>query len=740
MFTITSIGIASLAVSATRAAEDTKTDSDSASAKLTTQQVERHIAAVYDRAGQALVRVEGEGGKFNGGEAGIVVTADGHVVYRPISGGVKRTFRMADGRRVTGKHLGWSREWGVGLAKLDGPGPWAHVQLADSAGVKSGQAVVTLGYSDRESLDIVPRALLDVKRVTGSAVGRWFVLADAQTARWRNAPAVFDLDGRLVGVGWFRLPGGVGFGTVYTDAKMVRVLWDDLTTGKNVDETRLHGGKRKDSGAQNRTAKNAITADVEQKAKAASVRIWDHITGRGQFRSGTIVSPEGTVATCAHALEFVMPGKRFTVCLPNGRDAAATLLGLNHVCDICLLKITDKGPWPHVDIGDSTWLRPGDPCLFIGYGPVKGENRQPDVRTSSVAERWSSHWDHQLDTESGTVFVGGDSGGGVFDADGRLVAMHGVVGEKGTIPHRNMRVELFRAHRDELTGPYEETRASLVTDAEADLSRAAARARPWVVEVLDGDKAVALGAVVGREGRILTQSSALPDAPSCRLASGRVLPAKVVKTSREHDLAILRVEAADLPVVDWSKGGDPPAGTPVVVAGAGKEVPTGCVSHPAVAIPPEEGFVGARLVDAAKGLEVAEVYEEAGASPLRKGDVVLSYDGHPVPDLKTYLGLPSTGPDVPVAGDRAAVIVERERKKIELRPVLRPRVNKPDGQSPRCSGFGQVYGVLAAGESTLLGGPVLDFQGRSVGVAIAWRARGWLLVLPAAAARAVSGD
>jgi S1-C subfamily serine protease len=129
---------------------------------------------------------------------------------------------------------------------------------------------------------------------------------------------------------------------------MVRVLWDDLAAGKNVDEMRLRGGEDKHIGAQDRAAKKPITADVEQKATAASARIR---AGKDWFWSGTIVSPEGVVATCAHALEFVMPGKKFTVCLADGRDASATLLGLNQVCDICLLKITDKGPWPHVELG-----------------------------------------------------------------------------------------------------------------------------------------------------------------------------------------------------------------------------------------------------------------------------------------------------------------------------------------------------------------------------------------------------
>lgn len=81
--------------------------------------------------------------------------------------------------------------------------------------------------------------------------------------------------------------------------------------------------------------------------------------------------------------------------------------------------------------------------------------------------------------------------------------------------------------------------------------------------------------------------------------------------------------------------------------------------------------------------------------------------------------------------------VPTDRKEFDLLQVLDPaHLPRPDGQSPRCSGFARAYNVTVSAQFPL-GGPVIDRAGRILGVAISWRARGWLLVVPAAVARSV---
>jgi S1-C subfamily serine protease len=334
------------------------------------------------------------------------------------------------------------------LSKLEGPGPWPFVELAESGGVRAGQWVVTLGYYRLEP-EQPKEPLLKVEHVSGSAVGRWFVLNDAGKTDTLNTPAVFDLDGRLVGVGWNPYVSG-DIGTVYTDAKVIRDLWKDLAAGKNLDQLRLRGI---DTDAEERGRPSAaLTAETEAKAKAASVHIRMSRTDRGW--SGTIVTPEGLVVTCAHGLSFVLPGTQVIVCLPDGRDVNGEIVGYNHVSDVCAVRITDNGPWPHVEMGHSTRVRPGDPLLFFGYGPGDDDARQPFPRHTSAAAQWDAGWSFNLDLDPKVQLDGGDSGGGVFDADGRLVAYF-LGGRAPGNPQIGRRVEVFRAHREEMTGPFQ---------------------------------------------------------------------------------------------------------------------------------------------------------------------------------------------------------------------------------------------------------------------------------------------
>lgn len=693
--------------------------------KWRAEELERQVTAVYQQVSPAVVQCMG----WN--QAGVIVSADGDVLIRAITQDKKLSFQLPDGRRVTGVARGWSEEYDLGLAKLDGPGPWPHVKFDSAGSVRAGQCVLTLGCG---SLGLVRGPLLHVDWVTGVAPGVWFMTSDVPTL----PNFVFDLSGNLIGATWVHW---WGERAVYTEAKLLQGLWNDLIAGKNRDQVRLRrleigkAGKESDE-------KSAIQQPAMEKATRATVRIRREPADRGF--SGVVITAEGLVATCAH--HFVMPGNRVIICSPDGRDAAGKVVGINLLCDIGLVQITDPGPWPHAEMGNSVRLRPGDPCLAIGYGPVQSRERQPSVRKSKVVAPGTGHWEYRLSTDPSTPFVGGDSGGGIFDVQGRLVAIHttqGRVNPNGvSLPHKHPRVELFREHWDELRAAFEQSAASPLTAAQADLNKATAAGRRSIAEVLDGKNTVALATIISRDGRLLTKASNLPKSPSCRLFDGRVVPAKAVKISREHDLAVLKIQASDLPLAEWSSVESPGIGTLVAIAGAGNSLSPAFVSHTTISIPPERGVIWTGLSDSAKGLEVVEVGKELNPPVLRKGDIILSIDGQATPDRKAYVNLidPKDGKPLAIAGDQLRLLVKRDGKEVEvLLPLGPPTLPRPEGQSPRYSGFARVFGVLIDTKFPL-GGPVLDPNGHIAGVAIAWQARGWLLVLPATTARTVISE
>jgi len=138
---------------------------------------------------------------------------------------------------------------------------------------------------------------------------------------------------------------------------------------------------------------------------------------RGQG-SGFIVSPDGVILTNAHV---VRDAKQVTVKLSDRREFSAKVLGSDGATDIAVLKIDAKG-LPSVSLGDSKALEVGDHVLAIGapYGfeqtatqgivsakgrSLPGDSYVPFIQTDAAVNP-------------------GNSGGPLFDADGRVVGIN----------------------------------------------------------------------------------------------------------------------------------------------------------------------------------------------------------------------------------------------------------------------------------------------------------------------------
>lgn len=91
---------------------------------------------------------------------------------------------------------------------------------------------------------------------------------------------------------------------------------------------------------------------------------------------------------------------------------------------------------------------PDTSCWFVGY-PADREGRKPLVTKARIAHGEGPEWSHMLHTGAAIIAVGGDSGGGVFDLSGRLLAIH--QGWEPGRPGRHPRVETLRAQWDSLT-------------------------------------------------------------------------------------------------------------------------------------------------------------------------------------------------------------------------------------------------------------------------------------------------
>ena len=85
----------------------------------------------------------------------------------------------------------------------------------------------------------------------------------------------------------------------------------------------------------------------------------------GGSGSGVIISEDGFVLTAGHVV--AEPGRAVTFIFPDGKKAKGKALGINVGIDAGLMKITDEGKWPHVELGDMTEIKPGSWVGAMGH-------------------------------------------------------------------------------------------------------------------------------------------------------------------------------------------------------------------------------------------------------------------------------------------------------------------------------------------------------------------------------------
>jgi S1-C subfamily serine protease len=116
---------------------------------------------------------------------------------------------LRDGRRVEARLTGLDLEVGVGVARLEGPGPWPAARLGDSTGVAAGATTGTVGVSEDGQLVATASRVQAVRPFAAAweyMLDRAFVVAPYNAA-FGGAPLV-DAAGALIGVTSLRLGEG----------------------------------------------------------------------------------------------------------------------------------------------------------------------------------------------------------------------------------------------------------------------------------------------------------------------------------------------------------------------------------------------------------------------------------------------------------------------------------------------------------------------------------------------------
>jgi len=283
-----------------------------------------------------------------------------------------------------------------------------------------------------------------------------------------------------------------------------------------------------------------------------------------------------------------------------------------------------------------------------------------------------------------------------------------------------------------------ETVVAVFEDQRAVLQRSSAVIR-------EGRKELAYGVVVSADGYILTKASEVAKVSSISVVVDTVKydNAKVVATDQTWDVALIKVEAQGLQPISYAPSSDLPQGTWVVANGATsnsrRRALPGIISAKAREIPASGGAaLGVVLKNKSKMLEIEEVNEKSGAQEagLQKGDVIVALDGKKVSKIEEIASFMKDKK----AGNLVKVTLKREGKEQQLNVRLaakgelfaqKSRNDQMSGEfSSRRTGFPRVIQHDVLGNKESVGGPLLDLEGRCIGMNIARADRAQSFAIP----------
>jgi len=224
----------------------------------------------------------------------------------------------------------------------------------------------------------------------------------------------------------------------------VAILWLGLVIGAySQDSNRLSiNDKKVPAGSEDMRAIEAALKSTLPTARNATVCL-ELDQGSG---SGVIISEDGLILTAAHVTGGV--GKEITAILADGRKIKCESLGLDSETDCAMVRLSEKGSYPFVEVDRADLTKLGDWVFSLGHSGGYDKERGAGVRLGRLVKIADSTW------QSDCTLIGGDSGGPLFDVRGRLVGIHSRVGAN---LQQNMHVPMreFLRHWDEmLTGEF----------------------------------------------------------------------------------------------------------------------------------------------------------------------------------------------------------------------------------------------------------------------------------------------
>jgi serine protease Do len=486
------------------------------------------------------------------------------------------------------------------------------------------------------------------------------------------------------------------------------------------------------------------------KAWPASVRMWGYDTASKQQMSAqfsaVVVSPQGDILTAAHTST---PGKTYRVMFPDGKEAIALALGKIEMADdptipdVSMMKIITPGTWPYAEMGYSSSLKLNQPCISIAY-PESLNQALPGVRFGTI----TSLGNERGFLQSTCAMEPGDSGGPLFDEQGRVIGIHSAISVEESLNYE-IPVDLYRKYRTALATAKKYNAFPLNADTvgkdplTTKLQHETNFSANKNAVLLITSKEDSIYGTAFANAYVVSKSSMVGSEPLIH-HSGKTIKASVIRRDRENDLVLLKLEEpikdgitltkAKPDSISFKQLGQFLLSPRLDTANAVSVVGTLPFSLPKIN---STGFLGASIAQKSGPLLLTFVRKNspAAANELKTGDEVISINGITLSKAEDFSATLQTY----WPGDTISISLKREgniyTKQIVLDqkpkiPATHPAEMFTGGKSARRDGFARIFAHDAFLTPAQCGGPVFDASGNFMGINIARYSRTSTVVIP----------
>lgn len=493
--------------------------------------------------------------------------------------------------------------------------------------------------------------------------------------------------------------------------------------------------------AQRASSVTALEARIRA-ARSTCVRI---ISG-SDHSSGVIASRSGHVLTVAHGLAADTESAH--VVLPDRRTAVADVIKRDASADVALLKLRKSMDLPASWVATSAAtpieeLSKNAVVFALGFPASNHDASVPVCRLGSLAATSNSA------LRTTCILTAGDSGGPLFNADGRLLAIHQKIG-----PARGLNLHLtLNACRKSLgsTGhtfdsvethrSFDQTVQSL-TDLESQLAKPAS---DLTLKLLDAStkQPAALAtqvttSIAVTKASLIRPNTELLATPFDSESAARPWPVRVLGRIASDDLLLLKIHAdfADsFPAVRLAAR--PAEWADIVWSPVGHRL--SIVGRTDLTVKSGQVNLGCLLDQRPTGLWVTRVSPNstAAAANLQPGDRLASLRGHVVNtfnDLQDLLQPLEPGDWIGFRFQRGSEFRATVSQLQSSGDRTLSRTEYLDGRaghlSQRRSGFSDVFQHDGSQSPEQMGTPVFSTDGRLLGINIARRSREAVLAIP----------